>query len=1160
MTFLANGGSSSLLDRGLPHPSPQNLSAAQLQLDQLGETFARESSNLPNLLAMAGGGLAYRLAKSTLLSAGAFRAFAVVSALGAEVSAFRGANQLLARCRGEQNPESAFDAKGWLGTFVSFGALKGAGRLAEGQNPFMTHALQSSAMVAGNQLAYGLGLAHRPQGGLLEQFAEAETTNLAMIGGNALLGFATGHRLSHLERSLELRSQALEARQSFRRLVVDSELPTWAAEGGLPAFEGSGFQAKLTPVFERIRAGASHEQVGEALQAANIRLEDVLPYTDFGNPNYAKHHYARTLVHEDSQLQALVLGWRPGQHTCGHDHQSADGKPVSVAEVAIQGRAGEIVFDKSTEAWREISRRIQSEGEVISGAEGLYHLIFNAGDGNMITLHLYWPPLDLSRGTYFTADPWRIPIEISQRARHLEMPGPAAVSAWIRDLQARGVNDIVNLGMGQNGFPPEAHVREAAAHQALREPATYGAVQGQPALIEAIRTKYLRDHGVRYSEREVVVSSGGKSSLTLACQALFEKGETALILGPAWPSYKDEVALAGGKPVILLGNPEAGYRISAAELDAALEKNPGTKAIILTNPSNPTGVLYSRSELEGFAAIAERRNILVIADEIYDGHTYEGEFTAFSSLLRMRARTITMNGGSKVYSLAGWRVTWLVGPEELIQGVVRLQAHEAANTDILAQAALNAGLRGDQGFIRTQVAEFRRRAEAIVARLNGMGLPAAMPQAAFYAFANAENYLNTAAPDGREIRSDIDLARYLLDEAHVAVVPGTYFYAPGNFRLAFGGVEVPQIEVAMNRVEAALRRLEPLPPREEPPPPPAMPPEVPAVPPPARVVSSLESLRQALSPYAVPALAIASMWQGVSSGMALFAGLATALSVGNPYHEQTSKLTKPLLAAALVGLGAGMDLHQVLRAGVDGGLYTMAGIGITLGLGKLFSRVSGIERNQRRLIDGGTAICGGSAIAALTQALGLKAKDPAVSVAMGTVFTLNSLALYLFPWIGHRLNLSQHEFGLWSALAIHDTSSVVGAASQYGPEALQVAATVKLARALWIMPLVAGMNFWDRRSDAKAGRTGEGPKFPKFVYGFLAAAAANTFIPGAHPVGQVLHQHAQEVMRLTLFLIGANMNLQSLRKVGPRPFLHGTALWVTMGALSLLGIEEGWIR
>lgn len=395
---------------------------------------------------------------------------------------------------------------------------------------------------------------------------------------------------------------------------------------------------------------------------------------------------------------------------------------------------------------------------------------------------------------------------LSRRAQETQVPGPAEVSNWVRELQASGATDIINLGMGQNGFGPPVHVREAVSRFALNEAATYGAVAGSPGLIEAIRGKYSAQ-GLEYNDREVVVSAGGKASLTLATQTLLNEGDTALILGPAWPSYRDEVCLAQGRPVVVLGHPRNGYRLTVEQLETAFQENLQTKLVVLTNPSNPTGIVYSRAELTAFAEVVAKHDAIVIADEIYDAHVYQGEHVPFASLEGMRERTITMNGASKTVGAAGWRLTYLVGPEELIQGAVRLQSHTAANTSTPIQAGYEAALRGSQDYIRPQVSEFRARAEYLTERLNELGLSTPAPQGAFYAFANVKRYLGRLTPKGQLIENDIQLSRYLLDEAHVATVPGTHFSAPENLRFAFGGVDISQLRIATARMEQALRRL-----------------------------------------------------------------------------------------------------------------------------------------------------------------------------------------------------------------------------------------------------------------------------------------------------------------------------------------------------------------
>ncbi|WP_239470309.1 YeiH family protein [Archangium violaceum] len=282
--------------------------------------------------------------------------------------------------------------------------------------------------------------------------------------------------------------------------------------------------------------------------------------------------------------------------------------------------------------------------------------------------------------------------------------------------------------------------------------------------------------------------------------------------------------------------------------------------------------------------------------------------------------------------------------------------------------------------------------------------------------------------------------------------------------------------------------------------------------------------------------------------VALVAGVLVALLVGNPYVEWTRRVTHPLLALSVVGLGAGMDLRVVAAVGAHGVLYTVAGIAVCLLLGALFTRAFGVSREAGLLISVGTAICGGSAIAAMVPVLRPKAHE--VSVALGTVFLLNAVALFVFPAIGHAVGLDARRFGLWSALAIHDTSSVVGAAIQFGPEALEVATTVKLARALWIVPLTLLVGAWRRRSGDATPQQGRA-RHPWFILGFIATAAIVTWVPALRPAGQLVAAASRQALVLTLFLIGASLTRGALRSVGVRPLAQGLALWVCMAGLSL---------
>jgi len=308
-----------------------------------------------------------------------------------------------------------------------------------------------------------------------------------------------------------------------------------------------------------------------------------------------------------------------------------------------------------------------------------------------------------------------------------------------------------------------------------------------------------------------------------------------------------------------------------------------------------------------------------------------------------------------------------------------------------------------------------------------------------------------------------------------------------------------------------------------------------------------------LSRWLFPAGAALCLLPAVGAAAALLGGALLATTLGNPFQALTKRWTHRLLALSVVGLGAGMDLRVVLRAGLHGLGYTLVSISVALALGLWLARRMRLAGNTGILISAGTAICGGSAIAAVAPAIG--AEEHETSVALATVFMLNAVALFLFPAIGHRLAMSQASFGLWSALAIHDTSSVVGAALSYGPKALEIATTVKLARALWIVPVAFGLGVLHRRRGA-AGSAAPVRK-PWFVLGFLVAAALATYVPALQVPARWLARGAKQGLVLTLFLIGSAMTREALRRVGVRPFLHGLALWIIVGSLSLGAVLAG---
>lgn len=287
---------------------------------------------------------------------------------------------------------------------------------------------------------------------------------------------------------------------------------------------------------------------------------------------------------------------------------------------------------------------------------------------------------------------------------------------------------------------------------------------------------------------------------------------------------------------------------------------------------------------------------------------------------------------------------------------------------------------------------------------------------------------------------------------------------------------------------------------------------------------------------------------------ALVGGALLALTVGNPLQPRTRAWTHRLLPLAVVGLGADMDLRAVAKAGLHGLGLTALSLVVVLALGLWLARLLRVAPGTGLLISVGTAICGGSAIAAVAPVI--RAREHEISVALATVFLLNAAALVIFPPLGHATGLGQEAFGLWSALAIHDTSSVVGAGLAYGPRALEVATTVKLARALWIVPLTLGIGWVMARRE---GPSADAPplKKPWFIAGFLVMAALVTFVPALQVPGHAMAVAARRVLVLTLFLIGAGLGREALRSVGLRPFLQGLLLWLIVGALGLGAVKLG---
>ena len=288
----------------------------------------------------------------------------------------------------------------------------------------------------------------------------------------------------------------------------------------------------------------------------------------------------------------------------------------------------------------------------------------------------------------------------------------------------------------------------------------------------------------------------------------------------------------------------------------------------------------------------------------------------------------------------------------------------------------------------------------------------------------------------------------------------------------------------------------------------------------------------------------------VSPPVALAGGLVFGFSFVHPYNSGSKQLSKFLLQASVIGLGFGMDLHEVIIVGRSGFVYTAISIAFALSLGWALGKFLKVSRGTSFLICAGTAICGGSAIAAIAPIT--DAGEEEIAVSLGTVFVLNSVALLIFPLIGTFLHMTQTQFGLWSALAIHDTSSVVGATAKFGALALAVGTTVKLARALWIVPISMGTAV-ARKSSARV-------QWPWFILFFCLATVGNTYLHTFQPAYPILKHLGVIGLTVTLYLIGTGLSMKTIRQVGVRPLLQGVVLWIVVAALSLSLIRGGWIH
>jgi aspartate/methionine/tyrosine aminotransferase len=374
---------------------------------------------------------------------------------------------------------------------------------------------------------------------------------------------------------------------------------------------------------------------------------------------------------------------------------------------------------------------------------------------------------------------------ISHRIGSIAESATLAVDAKAKALKAAG-RPVIGFGAGEPDFPTPDYI-VAAAIEACRDPKwhRYTPAGGLPELKEAIAVKTLRDSGYQVSASQVMVTNGGKQALYNAFAALLDPGDEALLPAPYWTTYPESIRLAGGVPVEILTDETSGYRVTIEQLEAAL--TPRTKLLVFVSPSNPTGAVYTPAEVEAIGRWAVSKGIWVVTDEIYEHLVYgDAEFASMPTLVpELADRCVVVNGVAKTYAMTGWRVGWIVGPQDIVKAATNLQSHATSNVANVSQVAALAAVSGDLTAVAEMRTAFDRRRQAITGLLDAIdGVTCPLPEGAFYVYPSVKGVLGRTIR-GRVAGSSAELAAIILDEAEVAVVPGEAFGTPGYLRLSY---------------------------------------------------------------------------------------------------------------------------------------------------------------------------------------------------------------------------------------------------------------------------------------------------------------------------------------------------------------------------------------
>lgn len=394
--------------------------------------------------------------------------------------------------------------------------------------------------------------------------------------------------------------------------------------------------------------------------------------------------------------------------------------------------------------------------------------------------------------------------ELSDRLKRLAPSATLAMSQKSSEMKAQGI-DVINMSVGEPDFMTPGFIKEAGKKAIDDNYSKYSPVPGYPILREAIVRKLKRENGLDYAASEIIVGTGGKQGVCNAILALVNPGDEVVIPAPYWVSYPQMVKLAGGTPVIVPAGIGQDFKITAAQLEAAV--TPKTKLVILCSPSNPTGSVYSEEELGELAKVVlAHDDLFVLSDEIYEHINYIGGHSSIAACPGMRERTVVCNGVSKAYAMTGWRLGWVAAPEWIVKGLGKLQGQYTSGTSSVSQMAAVAAYEGDQSCVEAFRETFRRRRDLIVSLAKDIpGLEVNVPQGAFYLFPDCSAFFGKTA-GRRTIGSSTDLALYLLEEGHVATVGGDAFGAPRCFRMSYATSD-DNIREALRRIRHVLSKL-----------------------------------------------------------------------------------------------------------------------------------------------------------------------------------------------------------------------------------------------------------------------------------------------------------------------------------------------------------------